>query len=305
MKTKTINQQLTKKINEWLKTIPEPLRKEIKDSIIVTGGCIVSMLTQTKVNDYDVYISDIDSLFKIMNHYTAKMKSHNIMIQAQTKNSDKWEYITGSATGAVRLRYMIKSVGIVKFPRANNKKPGKEDCYMPAVVTDNALSLTNGIQIINRFWGSPEEIHKNFDFVHVTSYWTYKTGLVTPAEALECILTKELRYRGSLYPLSSIIRIRKFLQRGYTINAGEIVKMALQVSKLNLENIEVLTEQLIGVDSAYFMMFISRLKEEQEKRGSLSMTYVFELLDEVFKMDASAEDSEEKSEEEETDDFEI
>jgi hypothetical protein len=57
---------------------------------------------------------------------------------------------------------------------------------------------------------------------------------VLRAEALESILTKELRYVGSRYPLCSVIRTRKFLARGWTINAGQYVKMCFQISQLDL-----------------------------------------------------------------------
>ena len=61
---------------------------------------------------------------------------------------------------------------------------------------------------------------------------------------------------GSKYPLCSIIRTRKFIQRGYTINAGQYLKMAMQLNELDLKDVSVLQDQLIGVDSAYFDMVI-------------------------------------------------
>jgi hypothetical protein len=73
------------------------------------------------------------------------------------------------------------------------------------------------------------------DFVHATNYFTFEEGLVTNVAALESILTKSLRYQGSLYPLTSVIRMKKFIQRGWTVNAGEILKMLFQVSELDLK----------------------------------------------------------------------
>jgi hypothetical protein len=97
--------------------------------------------------------------------------------------------------------------------------------------------------------------------VHATNYFTFEEGLVTNVAALESILTKSLRYQGSLYPLTSVIRMKKFIQRGWTVNAGEILKMLFQVSELDLKNIEVLEEQLIGVDVAYFSLLITVLRD--------------------------------------------
>lgn len=288
MKKKTVSLTIEKKMNAWLKTLPDGIRNEIRDSIIVTGGCIVSLLTQTKVNDFDVYLNNPISLLRLMNHYLGKLKGHNAVVQVLQDKTlpihQQWvianeDILTEliNADKEIRLRYFIKSAGIVRLP-----KPGKASQYLPQVVTDNALSLTGQIQIINRFHGTSAQIHENFDFVHVTSYWTFREKLVLPATALEAILTKELRYFGSLYPIASIIRVRKFVQRGWTINAGQLVKMAMQVSKLDLSNIDILRDQLIGVDLSYFESFLAKVEEKTKELGTLSPGYLFELLDEVF-----------------------
>jgi hypothetical protein len=72
--------------------------------------------------------------------------------------------------------------------------------------------------------------------VHATNYFTFEEGLVTNVAALESILTKSLRYQGSLYPLTSVIREEihtTWLDR----KRGEILKMLFQVSELDLKNI--------------------------------------------------------------------
>ena len=105
-----------------------------------------------------------------------------------------------------------------------------------------------------------------------------------PTKALECIINKELYYIGSKYPLCSIIRTRKFIERGYHINAGQYVKMAFQLNELNLHNIEVLEEQLTGVDTGYFQMMIDALRKQQERTGEneVDNAYVIELINRMF-----------------------
>ncbi len=85
--------------------------------------------------------------------------------------------------------------------------------YTPVFFSPNAISLSDKVQIVLRFHGDNVAIHKTFDFIHATNYFTFKDGLVTNKEALESILTKQLKYQGSLYPVTSIIRIKKFLKR--------------------------------------------------------------------------------------------
>lgn len=163
---------------------------------------------------------------------------------------------------------------------------GKRNKYRVQYVTSNAITLSDQIQIVLRFQGDPEEIHKNYDFVHCTNYWVSDTKkLVLRQEALECILAKELRYIGSRYPLCSVIRLRKFISRGWTVNAGQILKMLFQVSQLDLTDPVVLEDQLVGVDSAYFSQVIAKLKDRVDENGkpiNVDGTYLCTLIDKIF-----------------------
>ena len=103
-----------------------------------------------------------------------------------------------------------------------------KDKFRPVYISANAITLSDQFQLIIRFYGDAEEIHSNYDFAHCTCWWRSKDGhLELPSEALECLLTNELRYKGSKYPLASIIRTRKFINRGFTINAGQYLKMCM------------------------------------------------------------------------------
>jgi hypothetical protein len=161
----------------------------------------------------------------------------------------------------------------------------KKEYYRPVFLSMNAITLSNKIQIVIRFFGEPDDIHLNYDFIHCTCYWTsWDNNLVLPALALESIINKQLVYQGSKYPICSVMRMRKFISRGWTINAGQILKMLFQVSKLDLEKIDVLEEQLVGVDSAYFLQLIGALKSKMEKDPNfvISSDYISSILDKLF-----------------------
>ena len=79
--------------------------------------------------------------------------------------------------------------------------------YRPVFISSNAITLSNKVQIVLRFTGSPDEIHENYDFVHATNVWTFDDGLQLKPEALEALLARELIYQGSKYPLASIFRL--------------------------------------------------------------------------------------------------
>jgi hypothetical protein len=105
-----------------------------------------------------------------------------------------------------------------------------------------------------------------------------------PQKALESILTNELIYTGSKYPLASIIRTRKFLKRGWNANAGQYVKMALQLGELDLTNPLVLSDQLTGVDLVLFSIVIETINEKMEADSSFKPTisYISDIIGAVF-----------------------
>jgi hypothetical protein len=141
--------------------------------------------------------------------------------------------------------------------------------------------LSHKVQIVLRFYGSADTIHENYDYVHCTNYWTSKDDeLVLRQPALESLLAKELRYVGSKYPICSVIRLRKFIKRGWTVNAGQILKMMLQISELDLKDHKVLQDQLTGVDAAYFVQLVSMVKENDPEK--VNSAYLVEIIDRMF-----------------------
>lgn len=357
MKKKTINAIISKKINDWLDSIEdETLRSNIKDSIIVTGGCITSMLLNEPVNDFDVYLKDKNSLKALAEYYCKKFNENNkgvenkvnrslhawvldgqdvedwkngvkkltdfaigypdynykdVMSFVPTKeDADKKTYlrVSNMLTNITpeRIKIMINSDGIAedsdhkadeadydvnKYLEAladgddvKEKDLEIKGKYVPIFLSTNAITLSNEIQVIVRFYGEPDKIHENYDFVHATNYWTFETGCVLNQAALEAILNKELFYIGSKYPVCSLVRIRKFIKRGWQINAGQLVKISFQISELDLTDINVLEDQLVGVDSIYFLNFIKSIKEKSllDKDFRLSREYLTTVIDKIF-----------------------
>lgn len=160
------------------------------------------------------------------------------------------------------------------------KKP-----YHPVFLSTNAITLSDGIQIVVRFYGEPDDIHDTFDFEHAKAYYDIGNNkLNISKEVYELVVNKTLRYTGSKYPVCSLFRMRKFIDRGWRINAGQILKIAMQVSELDLMNIDVLEEQLIGVDSLYFMHLIEQFRRQKEEDSNfeLTPTYIISIINKIF-----------------------
>lgn len=313
MKAKTIKTVIRKKVDDWLASIEdEGVRALAEKNVVVTGGCIASMLLGEEVNDFDLYFRNRETTKAVAEYYVSRFKPKlrgGIACAINVQDSDE------------RIKIVIKSAGIASEEGTGkpyeyfearpegeggayvseilqdpeeiaDKKEEIEEAvakadegkpkYRPVFLSTNAITLSHKVQIVLRFFGEPDEIHANYDFVHCTNYWTSKENgtLTLRPDALEALLAKELRYVGSRYPICSLIRTRKFIKRGWHINAGQMLKMAWQVSELDLHKYEVIEDQLTGVDVAYFMEVVSKLKEKDPEK--VNAAYLVEIIDRMF-----------------------
>jgi hypothetical protein len=301
MKARTIKTVLRRKVHQWLESITnEVVRKAAAQNTIVTGGSIASMLLGEKVSDFDIYFRDLD---------TAKLVTRYYVEQFNTLNGTKW-WVDESEAGRVKIR--IQSAGIdseasrkapdYRYFESTDPESGQLDEYVDAIasvleeggeeapedrppyrpifLSANAITLANKVQVVIRFQGTPEEIHENFDFVHCMNWWSSWDGrLELRADALEALLARELRFVGSRYPLCSIFRSRKFIHRGWSINAGQYLKMALLLNEMDLKDPETLEDQLTGVDVAYFTEILEKIKEDNKP---ISTSYLIAIIDKMF-----------------------
>jgi len=176
----------------------------------------------------------------------------------------------------------VKEIDEVEAGKIEERE--KKD-YFPVFISTNAVTLSRGIQIVTRFFGEPDKIHETYDFVHTKAYWCAREKrIVIPRDVYECVVNKALIYTGSLYPVCSVFRLRKFISRGWRINAGQILKMAMQISELDLSDIDVLEDQLVGVDSVYFMQLINQFAKKQtdDPNWKLTTGYVMSVIDKIF-----------------------
>jgi len=354
MREKTIKQVLRKKVDDWVKHLPEDLQKVVNENVIITGGCIVSLMENNPPNDFDVYFKTKESAKKVAKYYVDLFnKSHGpidskigfdtraivldgedievsegeikilnpelatLLKGSSFKNDDNTNgKFSGMSrmianTPKDRLKIYIQSKGLdAESPesmRDNNYymntdevvegldeissddidkvDTGDKTPYRPVFLSSNAVSLSDKIQIIVRFYGDPSQVHDTFDFVHTKGYWDCATGdLVIPKEVYESVMNKVLIYTGSRYPVATLFRMRKFINRGWKINAGQIFKVAHQISQLNLNNIDVLEDQLIGVDSLYFMHLIDSLRSKRlsDPNFNIDTVYVMSIIDKMF-----------------------
>lgn len=304
-KAKTIRKVLRTKLNDWLDSIKDgEVRNLLKRDVIVTGGSIVSMLMGDEIKDFDVYFKTRETTKAVAEYYckrflelnpgygvepivkvdedtgrvTISIKSHGVAEELGSEDTPEFQYENNLGEGGADdiADYILK-------PQATEEQ--KKEKYRPVFLSANAITLSDKIQLVIRFYGTPDEIHKNYDFEHCKNVYDYQTdSLELRASALESILSKTLLYTGSLYPICSLFRMRKFIERGWRISAGEILKMAWQVNDLNLEDVNVIKDQLTGCDQAYMNQLIRVMNDAKSTNPDLVVDslYIVELVDKVF-----------------------
>jgi len=325
MKRSTVASVIRKKMTNLLASIDDTaVRDLMARDIIVTGGCVASMMTDEKVNDYDVYFRTREAALAVANYYVrkfneavatrSKVKEYAPVVKEITRQNvlgedeDRiviWMQSAGvagevseEAPGSVDYDYFESRpeheagefLDAITHDPAQDAEAVREEMsgrdkktkprYRPVFISENAITLSDQVQLMIRFWGEPEQLHRNYDYAHAMGYYEHSTGKVTvSAETMECMLSKTLKYKGSLYPIASIFRLRKFLARGWRITAGEMLKIVWQLKGINLDDPAVLREQLLGVDQAYMHQLISELSKAE---GRVDATYLAKLIDNLF-----------------------
>ena len=297
MNSKNIKKHLNNKLRDWISHIDdENIKKILKENVIVTGGAIVSLLTGETLHDYDVYFRTKESCLAVANYYVGKWneahpdKPVSVRVVEETGKIDCFVRSKGIAdedevkNSSISYNFASTEEEIEEALAEEQDSEGGEK-YRPRFITSNAITLSHKVQIVIRFYGEIEEIHKNYDFAHCTCAWSsWDNELFLPQKALECIINKELYYVGSKYPLCSIIRTRKYIERGYHINAGQYVKMCMQLNELDLTDVKVLEDQLTGVDTTYFQMMVDALRKHMQETGEekVDATYAMNLINKLF-----------------------
>jgi hypothetical protein len=315
MKPTAIERNIRHKVNDWLESIDdEKLRELVKDNVVVTGGCITSMLLEEKPNDYDIYFKTYVVATQVAEYYVQKFcaeKCNTVRFAGQERvtgitvkvedghpkiyvksagvaregGAEEYQYFEMIGDDDTREQvvddYMIAAITVQAPLDVKEKlKP-----YRPQFLTSNAITLTDGIQLVIRFAGTSSVLHENFDFTHCKNHWS---SWKKPGKALQllkmpviCTLNKRIHYSpGSLYPLASLFRTRKFIKRGWDVSLGEYLKIVYDIAKLNLNDPKVLQDQLIGMDAAYFAEIITALREGKVEK--VDAAYLARIIDELY-----------------------
>lgn len=259
-----IKGKIREAMNRFIVAIPnQHIQDLVKENAFVAGGAIASLARGEDPYDFDIYLKYPTVCRIVANYFLDRMNApHQCVVT-------------------------VKEQGVhIQVPHGILKVEAKEGMkYQPIIVTANAISFTDGIQLVTRFCDSADKIADNFDFLHTKGIYDYhEDTLIVPDATEKAILEKKVTYTGSAYPLASLIRTRKFMKRGWNINAGQFLKMAIQISQLDLTDPIVLKEQLVGVDLLHFTGFLEVMEKADLKDLAFDELFdkLFELIDDAF-----------------------
>ena len=145
----------------------------------VSGGCIASLLRGETVNDYDVYFKNKET----MEHVVALVTTPPMLFNVADVD-EKYREVLG--------------------------KDGK-------CITENAVTMSNGLQFITRHYG--EDIRDTFDFVHcMPMYDIYIDKLYISEEQYNCCVHKLLVVNEEKNVTAK--RQQKFMDAGYYMQSA-------------------------------------------------------------------------------------
>jgi hypothetical protein len=119
--------------------------------------------------------------------------------------------------------------GVKKYFETAHTK-NKDDKFHVKLITDNAINLSDKIQLITKFWGDPSFVTDEFDWQHIKSWYSCKEEkLYLTSDVYQLVVEKELIYTGSDYPLSSLMRLKKYIKKGWNVSNTTMLHIALDI----------------------------------------------------------------------------
>lgn len=257
--------------------IPDGLKEALRaHKAIIAGGAITSLFTNNEVNDLDVYFrSWID-----MESFLAHMHKQDLLTGEYNLNKD-----TNGWTGEKRLlRYLADQDGNgdVIFPAVRKEFGERVDGLRNIGMTDKSVMYAfNGscvLQVIafDVFPNDAEGIFNKFD-------WTINMGCFDFSDDQWKLGHDFLKHNAQRmlhlntnteYPIISLLRVGKYVSRGYKISKKEMLKLGVSIGQLSLSSWEDCKKHLSG-------MYGTNVDELFSDTEDFSIDSLFDKLDDA------------------------
>lgn len=201
----------------------------------------------------------------VMNNFLLSIKDEEIKETLKNKS-----FISGGCIPSMLMGEWVNDYDIYLYDEFSAKniknyfeklpkkpKQDKTDKFHVKLITENAINLSDKIQIITKFYGTPEKVVENFDWQHIKSWYDCSNEkLNLTNDVYKLIVEKELIYTGSAYPLSSLLRLKKYLKKGWNVSNQTIIMIVFDILKVfgtnNIQESEIqeyIDENLIEINN--------------------------------------------------------
>lgn len=212
-----------KNIIKDLQTIicPELYIELKKLNAMIAGGAITSLYTGKPINDLDIYFKNKEDAEKAIHLF--KNKDYDLI--AKTNNA---------------ITFKQKKDILVDY------------------ISNTTYQLIIGDEL---FYNNPKDLIDNFDFTINMAVFDLQSGeLIIGKDFEEHNLKRQLVYNhNTKYPIISLQRAIKYINRGYNLSGIEQIKIALHINSLLIKDSSNLKTHLQGIDTSFFQPIIDDL----------------------------------------------
>jgi len=283
---RTVNNLCEEKLKELALT-----EKQFSETILCTsfiaGGAILSVSKQEKIKDYDLFMTTPAAALKLFNILIKRIPDGDSLTLTVEQDNINPNLHRGYLFLNNAFREDTLEKAIDRFNENCKKYKIKSHKVYPTYLSKNALTLSNGVQLIFRFIGEPKEVFSTFDYEHCKIYWRPNPlGLLLGSvhyegRSQESIAKNELIYTGNTrFVLSAISRLNNFIKRGWGISPSSLLSLALSVNKVDWSSREALEEELLGIYGIENQT-LKTILNLCSKEGKVDLDKVVQVLGEV------------------------
>lgn len=173
-----------------------------------------------------------------------------------------------------------------------NKILENKDKFVKLVSTETADTYKNfekeiTIQLIKLpelFLDNPADIIKEFDFIMCMGIYDFKTdNIILDKDFLKDNSQRRLVFNiEAKYPICSLYRMKKYMNKGYEISGAEIIKLGLCIQKLNIKDYSDLKRHLLGIDTLMLKELTDKLDSDEYAKKEYDFNEFMHFIEEYL-----------------------
>lgn len=123
--------------------------------------------------------------------------------------------------------------------------------------------------VMQDLFGDPKTIFNYYDFTVCMAAYQFREdgkeeGFVFGEDFFKHIGQRRLVFHtGTMFPICSMLRVMKYVKKGFFITGMELLKIGLSIHSLKMETYADLRRQLQGIDTAFLSDLTAQMKPDE------------------------------------------